>query len=68
MGIGTSIFLIAAGAVLAFAIHVSVSGVSLHTIGLILMVVGAIGLVLSLIWAAAAGRRRRAYVDRPYAP
>lgn len=64
MGIGTSIFLIAAGAVLYFAVHVSVSGVSLHMIGLILMALGALGLLVSMFFALAAGRRRRvAYRD-----
>ena len=46
MGIGIGIFLLAVGAVLAFAVHVTVAGVSLVTIGWILMVVGVIGLVL----------------------
>ena len=65
MGIGVSILLIAAGAVLAFAVHVSTSGFNLHTIGWILMIVGAIGVLLSLIfWSSwggvggPAGRRR----------
>jgi hypothetical protein len=63
MGIGTSLLLIAAGAILRFAVHASVSGISLRTVGLILMVVGVIGVVLSLLWAAAA-RRRGAVVER----
>ena len=69
MGIGTSIFLIAVGAILKFAVHASVSGISLDTVGVILMVVGVVGLVASLIWASMAGRRRDVVVDdRPYAP
>jgi hypothetical protein len=48
MGIGVSIVLIAIGAILAFAVHASVSGVSLVAIGIILMVAGAIGLVVTL--------------------
>ncbi|MBX6370947.1 MAG: hypothetical protein IRZ02_01645 [Acidothermus sp.] len=48
MGIGAAIFLIAVGAILTFAVHASVSGVSLQTIGIILMVVGAIGLLVVL--------------------
>ena len=48
MGIGTSLVLIAAGAIMRFAVHVSASGFSIHTVGVILMIVGAIGLVLSL--------------------
>jgi Domain of unknown function (DUF6458) len=62
MGLGVSIFLIAIGAVLAFAIHVTTSGVDLHTIGYILMGVGALGIVLSLIfwssWGGPTGVRR----------
>jgi hypothetical protein len=48
MGIGTSIFLIAAGAILRYAVTASVSGIELQTVGLILMIVGIIGLVISL--------------------
>ena len=52
MGIGVSIFLIAVGAILTFAVHASLSGVSIQTIGVILMVVGALGLIVTLvIWA-----------------
>jgi hypothetical protein len=49
MGIGASIFLIAVGAILAFAVHVTASGLDLNTIGVILMIVGAIGLATSLL-------------------
>lgn len=56
MGLGVSIFLIAVGAVLAFAIHVTTNGIDLHTIGYILMGVGALGIVLSLIfWSSWGG-------------
>lgn len=48
MGIGASIFLIAVGAILAFAVHATLSGVSVQTIGYILMIVGLIGLLTSL--------------------
>ena len=68
MGMGTSIFLIAIGAILAFAINVETEGVNLNTIGMILLIVGAIGAVLSMIfWSSwggfggerpAGGRRR----------
>lgn len=50
MGIGTSLFLIAVGAVLDFAVTVHTKGFNLNTIGLILMVVGAVGLVISLFF------------------
>jgi hypothetical protein len=49
MGIGVSLILIAAGAILTWAINATVSGVDITTIGVILMVVGAIGLILSLM-------------------
>jgi hypothetical protein len=62
VGIGTSIFLIAVGAILRFAVSVHASGFSIHTIGVILMVVGVIGLLISLlwltVWADRAGARR----------
>ena len=61
MGIGTSIFLIAVGAILRYAVTVTVEGVEIDTIGLILIVVGAIGLVISLaiIFLAGDDRPRR---------
>ena len=62
MGIGTSIFLIAVGAILKWAVTFSVAGVKLEVVGLILMVVGAVGLVLSLIRMSTLARRRRATV------
>ena len=69
MGIGVSLILIAAGAILAFAIHVSSSGANLHMIGIILLVVGAVGALLSLIfwssWGGFGGRREE-IVERRY--
>jgi hypothetical protein len=59
MGIGTSLFLFALGAILYFAVTASVSGISLQTIGLILMIVGVVGVVLSLFWMTAWSSRRR---------
>jgi hypothetical protein len=62
--------LIAAGAILAFAVNATVSGVDIHTIGWILLIVGIVGAVLSMIfwstWAGPSywgGRRRGGYVD-----
>jgi Domain of unknown function (DUF6458) len=70
MGLGVSILLIAAGAILAFAVNATVSGVDIQTIGWILLIVGIIGAVLSMIfWSTWAGpgywgnRRRGGYVD-----
>jgi hypothetical protein len=48
MTIGTSLFLIAAGAILKYAVTAHVSGINLHTCGLVLMCVGGLGLVLGL--------------------
>jgi hypothetical protein len=48
MGIGTSILLIAVGAILRYAVNVTVSEIELQTVGLILIIVGIIGLVISL--------------------
>jgi hypothetical protein len=50
MGIGTSIFLIALGAVLKYAVTASVEGIDLNVVGVILMVAGIVGLLLSLLW------------------
>ena len=73
MGLGTSIVLIAVGAILRFAVTVTTTGFNLHTIGVILMIVGAVGLVLSMIfWSSWGGfggggggyrRRRRVMSD-----
>jgi len=56
MGIGTSILLIAVGAILRFAVTVTTSGVDLQTVGVILMAVGAIGFIASLVfWSSWGG-------------
>ncbi len=59
MTIGSSIFLIAVGAILRYAVTTSVSGVSITTIGLILMIAGIAGLVLSLLYMLTWAPRRR---------
>ena len=59
MSLGVSIFLLAVGAVLTFAVEVTASGFNLHTVGIILMVAGALGLVLSLLfWSSFSPYRR----------
>ena len=70
MGVGVSILLIAAGAILTWAVNATVSGLEIQTVGVILLIVGIVGLVLSLIfwssWGGFAGggtRRRTTYVD-----
>jgi hypothetical protein len=69
VGIGVSILLIAVGAILIWGVTGEVSGVDIDAVGVILLVVGAIGLVLSMIfWSSWGGpgywsSRRRTYVD-----
>ncbi len=62
MGIGVSLLLIAVGAVLAFAVHVTTTGFDINTVGYILLIVGAVGALISLIfwssWGGVGGRRR----------
>jgi Domain of unknown function (DUF6458) len=72
MGLGFSLFMIALGAILAFAVHVGTNGIDLHAVGWILMVVGAVGLIAGFIWADAMTRpvlwRRRYPVARAEDP
>lgn len=73
MGIGVSIFLIAIGAILAWAVNVEATGVNINMIGVILLVVGVIGLLLSLIFLSSVGtwgpwRRERETVVREEPP
>jgi hypothetical protein len=65
VGIGVSIVLIAVGAVLAFAVTAEAEGIEVSTVGWILMIVGALGLLLSLLFLGdrGFGRRRAVYVD-----
>lgn len=69
MGIGVSLVLIAIGAILAWAVNYQVSGVDINTVGVILMVVGMVGLLLSLLfWSSFlpwASRRQTTVVDEP---
>lgn len=67
MGIGVSLILIAVGAVLAFAVDVSTSGFNLNTIGYILLIVGALGVLISMMfwstWGGFGGTRRTTVVE-----
>ena len=74
MGIGVSLILIAVGAVLTWAVDATVSGVDINAIGVILMIVGAVGLLLSMLFcsswggfgaARGGGRRVTTYEDAP---
>lgn len=57
MYIGTSLFLIAAGAILKYAVTTDLSGINLQTTGVILMIVGVVGLIVSLFLLTRAGDR-----------
>ena len=65
MTIGTSLFLIAVGAILKFAVTAHVEGINLHTVGVILMVVGVVGLVISIFLMSQASRRGEVVTERP---
>jgi hypothetical protein len=61
MGIAVSMLMIAAGAIMRFAVTARGSGFNVHTTGVVLIVVGAIGAVLSIIyWASWGGVRHHA--------
>ena len=60
MGISVSLLLIAAGAILTWAVETEVSGLDINTVGVILMVVGIVGLLISLaFWSSWGGFHRR---------
>ena len=61
MGIGASVFLIALGAILAFAVDFELVGLDIKVIGIILMIAGAIGLALTML---VFGRRDRSIVGQ----
>jgi hypothetical protein len=63
-GIGTSIVVIAAGAILYWAVDKQVSGIDLDAVGVILMIAGAVGLLLSLILGTRPERERTVVADR----
>jgi hypothetical protein len=64
MGIGVSVFMIAVGAILTFALDVTVSGIDLDVVGIILMIAGILGIVVDL---AIFAPRRRGVADTGYA-
>jgi hypothetical protein len=67
MGLGVSLFLIAIGAILIWGVQSDVAGISEDAIGVILMIVGGAGLLLSMLfwssWGGSFGRRRETYVE-----
>ena len=66
MGIGFSIFLLALGAILAFALDFTVVGVDISIIGWILMAAGVVGLILTMV--VLAPRRRRVVTETTTTP
>jgi hypothetical protein len=59
LSLGVSVFLLVVGAILTFAVDVSASGFNINTVGIILMIAGALGLVLSLLfWSSFSPYRR----------
>ena len=68
MTIGTSLFLIAVGAILRYAVTATVAGVDIQTAGLILIVIGVIGLVIGLFLMIQARDRTAVVDDRPLDP
>ena len=64
MGIGTSLFLIAVGAILYFAVNADIQGLEISTVGIILMVIGVLGLVISFFMLNSARRDARTTVVR----
>jgi predicted membrane channel-forming protein YqfA (hemolysin III family) len=66
MSIGASIFLLVVGAILTFAVNVDAEGFSIDTVGVILMIAGVIGLLLSLLfWSSFSPYRRRSTAPYP---
>jgi hypothetical protein len=68
VGIGASLFLIAVGAILAFAITADVRGVDIQVVGWILMATGGLGLLVSLLFWSWGGPRSGPYDDPPRRP
>jgi len=66
MRLGSSIFLIALGAILAFAVHLRLSGIDLQVVGYILLAVGVLGIILE--FAFFAPRRRTSTIVRTAQP
>ncbi len=58
MTVGNSLFLIALGAVLRFAVNVTLGGFDMHTFAVVLMIVGFVGLVVSVLWMTRWADRR----------
>jgi hypothetical protein len=68
MSLGFSLFLIAVGAILRYAVTWDPSGIDLEVVGLILMIVGVLGFIISIAWMASAASRNRGDVPPPPRP
>jgi hypothetical protein len=70
MGLGTSLLLIAVGAILRWAVSVTLSGINLQTVGLILLIIGGVGFLISLFWMVSDADRGRSVPpgERPGSP
>jgi hypothetical protein len=66
MGIGASVFLIALGAILTFALNIELSGLDIDAVGIILMIMGLVGLLMTLVvWGPLRPGRTRVVEERP---
>jgi hypothetical protein len=71
MGVGTGLVIFAVGAIMRFAVSITATGFSIHTIGVILMIVGGVAFLLSLVfWSSwggfkGSGSRRQTTVSSP---
>ena len=67
MGLGVSLILVAVGAVLTWAVSATVSGIDINVVGVILLIVGILGFVLSMLfwssWGGVGGARRRTTIE-----
>jgi hypothetical protein len=72
MGVAVGLVLIAAGAILTWAVNASLSGLNIHAVGVILLILGIVLVVLDMLWwqswSAGPWRRRAMYVDDVGAP
>jgi hypothetical protein len=67
MSLGVSLFLLVVGAILTFAVNVSTSGFDIDVVGIILMIAGALGLLLTVMfWSSFSPWRRRRPIDTVY--
>ena len=66
MGIGVSVFLFAVGAILTFAVNATVQGIDIATVGVILMIAGALGLIMTVLVFGRRGGTTETVVEDDY--